>query len=91
MVHLGKIEHPLLDQMDAYREMQQELESKYAGRWVVIDNGKLVGNYKTFKDASADARKKELNPLNCLVKQVGIDPKPLSLIIPSEWKIDRRG
>ena len=49
MVDLGRLEHPLLDQMAAYRELQQELESKYFGRWVVIDDGKLVGSYKTFK------------------------------------------
>ena len=58
MVDLGRLEHPLLDQMAAYRELQQELESKYFGRWVVIDDGKLVGSYKTFDEARADAREK---------------------------------
>ena len=86
MVDLGRLEHPLLDQMAAYRELQQELESKYFGRWVVIDDGKLVGNYKTFDEARADAREMELNPANYLVKRVGVEPTPLSLIRPSEWK-----
>ena len=64
MVHLGKIEHPMLDQMDVYDEMRQELEDEYFGRWVVIDGGQLVGNYGTFDEARADAREKGLNPLN---------------------------
>ena len=86
MVDLGRLEHPLLDQMAAYRELQQELESKYFGRWVVIDDGKLLGSYETFDEATADARKKKLNPLNYLVRKVGVEPTPLSLIIPSERK-----
>ena len=86
MVHLGTIEHPLLDQMDAYDEMREELESKYFKRWVVIDGGRLVGNYETFKEARADARERGLNPLNYLVKQVGVEPVPLSLIRPSGWE-----
>ena len=84
MVHLGKLEHPLLDQMDAYDEMRQELEDNYFGRWVIIDGGQLVGDYETFDEARADAREKGLNPLNYLVTQVGVEPMPLSLIIPSE-------
>ena len=83
MVHLGKIEHPLLDQMKVYAEMQVELESKYSGRWVIVDGGQLVGNYETFDEAWEDVRHKGLNPLNCIVTQVGAEPLPLSLIVPS--------
>ena len=84
MVHFGKLEHPMLDQMDAYEEMRDELESKYFGRWVIVDGGQLVGNYGTFDEARADARGKGLNPLNYLVTVVGVEPMPSSLIIPSE-------
>ena len=86
MVHLGKIEHPLLDQVRVYEGMRGELENKYFGRWVIVDGGQLVGNYKTFKEARADAREKGLNPLNYLVRQVGVEPTPLSMIVPSEWR-----
>ena len=86
MAYLGEIEHPLLDQMDAYDEMREELERKYFKRWVVIDGGRLVGNYKTFNEARADARAKGLNPLNYLTRQVGVEPLPLPLIVPSERK-----
>ena len=78
MVDLGRLEHPLLDQMAAYRELQQELESKYFGRWVVIDDGKLVGNYATFDEAEAAAKEQGLNPSAYLVRQVGTEP-PLLL------------
>ena len=74
MVHLGKLEHPLIDQMMVYEAMRQELESNCFGRWVVIDDGRLVGEYETFEEARADARKKGLNPLKYLTRQVGIEP-----------------
>ena len=86
MVHLGKLEHPLLDQMEVYNEMREELECKYFGRWIIIDGGQLVGNYETFQEAWADAQEKGLNPLNYLVRRVGVAPLPLPLLIPSEWK-----
>ena len=74
MVNLGKLEHPLIDQMMVYEEMRQQLESNCFGRWVVIDDGRLVGAYETFEEARADARKKGLDPLNCLTRQVGVEP-----------------
>ncbi len=74
MVHLGKLEHPLIDQMNTYDEMREELESNYFGRWVVIDDGKLVGDYETFHQADADAQERGLNPFHYLVQQVGIEP-----------------
>ena len=74
MVHLGKLEHPLIDQMRVYEEMREELESNCFGRWVVIDGGRLVGEYETFDEARADARKKGLHPLNYLTRQVGVEP-----------------
>ena len=74
MVHLGKLEHPLIDQMMAYEEMRQELEANYFGRWVVIYDGRLVGDYGTFQDARAAAKERGLIPLNYLVKRVGVEP-----------------
>ena len=74
MVNLGKLEHPLIDQMRVYAEMREELESNCFGQWVVIDDGRLVGEYETFDEARADARKKGLNPLNYLTRQVGVEP-----------------
>ncbi len=79
MVHLGKLEHPLLDQMEVYDEMREELERKYFGRWVIIDGGQLVGDYETFHDAEADAQERGLNVADYLVTRVGVEP-PIILI-----------
>lgn len=74
MVHLGKLEHPLIDQMDAYDEMREELESNYFGKWVVIDDGRLVGVYDTFHEGEADAQNHGLNVMNYLITRVGVEP-----------------
>ncbi len=74
MVHLGKLEHPMIDQMRVYEEMREELEKNCFGKWVVIDDGRLVGNYETFHEADADAQACGLNPFHYLVQQVGVEP-----------------
>lgn len=74
MVHLGKLEHPMIDQMRVYEELREELEDSHFGKWVVIDDGRLVGVYETFQDARADAKENGLHPLNYLVRRVGVEP-----------------
>jgi hypothetical protein len=39
----------------AYSSMQQELEGKYMGQWVLFHQGQLVAVYKSFGDAATDA------------------------------------
>jgi hypothetical protein len=39
----------------AYLSMQQELEGKYMGQWVLFHQGRLVAVYKSFDDAAKDA------------------------------------
>ena len=79
MAHMGTIEHPLLDQMHAYYEMEEELERKHFGRWVVIDGGRMVGDYATFHEADADAQAKGLNSANYYIGQVGAEPAVIIL------------
>ena len=79
MVHLGKIEHPLIDQMMMYDEMRQELEIHCFGKWVIIDGGEILGEYETFHEAEADAQERGLNVANYLVTRVGVKP-PIILI-----------
>lgn len=74
MAYLGKLEHPMIDQMKVYEEMREELEKNCFGKWVVIDGGQLMGTYETFHEARESAREKELNPLNYLVRRVGVEP-----------------
>ena len=39
----------------AYLGMQQELEKKYMGKWVLFHHGQLITVYKSFDDAATDA------------------------------------
>lgn len=39
----------------AYSGMQQELEEKHMGKWVLFYQGKLVDVYESFEDAAKDA------------------------------------
>ena len=71
MVDVARFEHPLLDQIRAYDLMQKELERKHFGRWVVISEGQLRGDYKTYREASEAATGMELNKSECLFRHVG--------------------
>ena len=74
MVHFGKLEHPLIDHMMMYEEMRQELESNCFGKWVIIDDGEIVGEYETFHEAESAAQERGLNVANYLVTRVGVEP-----------------
>ena len=65
---------PILDQMEAYNSMQQELEREYPGRWVLIHERRLQGDYDTFESAEEATETMGLHPMLYLVKQVGVDP-----------------
>ena len=39
----------------AYANMQQELEEKYMGKWVLFYQGRLVSAYNSFDEAANDA------------------------------------
>ena len=71
MVDVARFEHPLLDQIRAYDLMQKELERKHFGRWVVISEGQLRGDYKTYREASEAATAMDLNKTECLFRHVG--------------------
>ena len=42
-------------ELAAYGNMQQELEEKYMGKWVLFYQGKLVSVYASFDDAANEA------------------------------------
>ncbi len=73
MVNLGKLEHPLTDQMMVYEEMHRELESNCLRGWVVIGDGEIVGEYETFHKAEAAAQERGLNVAYYLVTRVGVE------------------
>ena len=53
-----RFEHPLLDQVSAYEEMREQLEREFPGRWVIISESKLVGDYGSFQEADEAATRR---------------------------------
>lgn len=43
------------NEITAYSSMQQELEEKHMGKWVLIHKGELISLYDSFDNASKDA------------------------------------
>ena len=74
MADVARFKHPLLDQVRAYALMQEDLERKHHGRWVIISGGQLRGDYKTYREAAAapssqprsDQRRSSLQPSRSL-------------------------
>lgn len=57
-------------ELAAYEGMRAQLESEHMGKWVVVQDGKLVGTYDSFEAAAEDAvRKFGRGPY--LIRQVG--------------------
>ena len=74
MQPIARVEHPLLDQIQAYEDRKEELERDYFDRWVIIHRGEVQGDYDSF-DSAEEARKKLGIPImECLTKLVGHEP-----------------
>lgn len=66
--------HPLDAEIRAYDELKAELEKAYAGKFVVIKDGKLVGAWDTL-DAAAQQAVVRFGRGPYLIRQVGA-PRP---------------
>ena len=73
MTDAARFEHPLLDQVGAYEAMREELEREYPGRWVIISETRLMGDYASFHEADEAAARIGLNQMECLFKPVGVE------------------
>ena len=74
MQPIARVEHPLLDQIQAYEDRKEELERDYCGRWIIIHRGKVQGDYDSF-DSAEEARKElDIPIMECLTKLVGHEP-----------------
>lgn len=60
----------------AYKRMQNELESKLMGKWVLVRDGVLVSSYDSFESAAQDAVKR-FGRGPYLIRQVGAAPASL--------------
>ena len=66
----------LNDQIAAYEAMQDELESKHFGEWVVFHGGSLHGAYDSFQVA-ADQAVRNYGRGPYLIRRVGAPPARL--------------
>jgi hypothetical protein len=57
----------------AYSKMQDELEAKHLGKWVLFHDEKLIGVYDSFEAVAEDAVKK-FGRGPYLIKQIGAPP-----------------
>jgi len=60
----------------AYTKMQDELEAKYMGKWVLFYDDKFISVFETFEDAAQDAVK-QFGRGPYLITQVGAPPVTL--------------
>ena len=83
MADVARFEHPLLDQVRAYALMQEDLERKHYGRWVIISEGQLRGDYKTYREALEAATDMDLKKAECLFRHVGSEAPVIIPVGPS--------
>ena len=57
----------LLDEIEAFDAQFQELREKYQGKWVVLCEGNVVGDFERFDDADVFA-KNELGDRTYLIE-----------------------
>ena len=74
MQRIARVEHPLLDQIQAYQDMKEELERDYFGRWTIIHQGQVQGDYDSFGDAELARKNLSIPIMECLTKLVGHEP-----------------
>ncbi len=60
-------------EIEAYKEMREELEKSHTGKWVVIHDQKLAGVYETFDQAAQEAVS-HFGAGPYLIRQVGAPP-----------------
>ena len=74
MQPITRVEHPLLDQIQAYEDRKEELERDFFGRWIIIHQGLVQGDYDSFDDAEEARSKLNIPIMECLTKLVGHEP-----------------
>jgi len=66
----------LLDEIAAFENMKDLLETKYLGKWVIFQNEKFVGDFESFEDAAAEAVSR-FGRGPYLIREVGAAPMTL--------------
>jgi hypothetical protein len=79
-------ESGLESEIEAYEAMQQDLEAKHTGKWVLVKDRKLIDLYESFETAAQNAvRLYGRGPY--LIRQVGAPP----VILPASLMYQMSG
>jgi hypothetical protein len=68
----------------AFERMRPMLEAQHMGRWVVIHDGELIGDFGDFEEA-ADHALKAFGRGPYLIRQVGAQPSILPVSVVYAW------
>ena len=71
MISVERIQTPLINEMTAYENMRQEIETNYANRWIILYEAQIVGDYDNYDDALDAAQSEGINVVHCLFRKVG--------------------
>lgn len=64
------------DDIAAYEQIRQELEAQHTGKWVLLHDRHLIGQYDSFESVAEDAvRRFGRGPY--LIRQIGAPPVTL--------------
>ena len=74
MQPIVRVELPLVDQIQAYQDMKEELERDYLCRWIIIHQGQVRGDYDSFDDAELARKNLGIPIMECLTRLVGHEP-----------------
>lgn len=66
----------LAKEIKTYEKMQQELEAKHTGKWVLIYNEKLINIHDSF-EATAEEAVRRFGSGPYLIRQIGVPPMVL--------------
>jgi hypothetical protein len=72
------------DEIRAFDAMQNDLEAKYRGRWIVIHGGQLIGDFSEFEEA-ADHALDKFGRGPYLIRKVGEPPSHLPISVVYAW------
>lgn len=68
----------------AFQEMQADLEARLLGRWVLIHDGSLIGDFSDF-DEAADHALVKFGRGPYLIRKVGEPPSVLPVSVVYAW------
>jgi len=74
----------LREEIEAFQQMQKQLEAEHMDRWVLVHDGQLIGSFESFEAAANEAVQK-FGSGPFLIRQVGALPTTLPISVMYAW------